>query len=344
MRDLITFEDLKNKPDIYNGNRGMLTLCNNSNDEIKELSIYIELPYVNANNSCSCNSGLSAWGNSNYEINEFSINKNSSVSNCEIELDDLSICFESLFSINKESEKTDNNYYKIYKKSTYTKLTAYDHLKYGAEELSVYIGFPVNSEFKYIKDINLYTQNEARVIKHNIIEIMNLIVSTPDINSADIKRNIIDEFNNNKLILFTYSNKLKYTKIEEIANLIFNINNELYKLGKTIKLYNVENTDDRGNVNINDLQYINLGEKELSIELQQDNQRFANSIILKWLTFRLIGGPCLAYRESKEIHRINTNDKNFPCKKCFTAEKEYSNLCNTCVINDKYRVIINDVY
>ena len=76
------------------------------------------------------------------------------------------------------------------------------------------------------------------------------------------------------------------------------------------------------------MQYINLGEKELSIELQQDNQRFANSIILKWLTFRLIGGLWFANRESKEIHRINIYDKNFPCKKCFTAEKEYSNICN----------------
>ena len=116
IRDLITFEDLKNKPDIY-GNRGTLTLCSNLNNEIKEHSIYIELP----------------------------INTNS-----EVELDDLSICFESLFSVDKKQEKVDNNYYKIYKKSTYTKLTAYNHLKYGAEELSVYIGFPINSEFNSI--------------------------------------------------------------------------------------------------------------------------------------------------------------------------------------------------
>ena len=256
--------------------------------------------------------------------------------------------FYTYYLLNSDSELSDSSKnetgeYKIYKTNFDAKLINYLILAlYKRKKAStIYIGFPINSEFKYTTDKLLKSINFLEIADYNIDKLMNL-ASTSDVNAADIKKYIIDEFNNNNLILFTYNDNLKYNEVEEIAYLIFNINNELYELGKTVKLYNVEKTDDQGNVNLNDLKYVNLGEKIISAEIEKENECFYCSTKLHQLINTLIGEYIPIYKFIKIKYNIDIEAKNSSCEKCSTA-KQWNNFCNECVL-DKFKNLVCSIY
>ena len=256
--------------------------------------------------------------------------------------------FFTYYLLNSDSELLNNSEnetgkYKVYKNNSDAKLNNYIILRLykGKKASTIYIGFSINSQFKYTTNYCLKFVNFLEIAEYNIDFLMNLVY-TSNVNAADIKKYIIDEFNNNNLILFTYSNNLKYNEVEEIAYLIFNINNELYKLGKTIKLYNVENTDDQGNVTLNDLKYVNLGEKRISKKIEKENESFHCSTKLHQLINTLIGEYIPIYKFIKEKYNIDIEAKNLSCEKCSTA-KQWNNFCNECML-DKFKNLVYDIY
>ena len=190
------------------------------------------------------------------------------------------------------------------------KLNSYTLDKFDYEinnvQITVYvrIGFPEDSIFECNSNRNIEIDQNYDIVEHNVNEIIKLALED-NADFTDITGKIIDKFNKNNLFIYTYSeiennnisdilniayltssindtnnkiDEINLDNINNIGNLIFNINNDLYKLGKKIKLYNLDK-----------LKYITLGENEMSLELQKKNEHFEYSITLKDLINRIIG-------------------------------------------------------
>ena len=161
------------------------------------------------------------------------------------------------------------------------------------------------------EDYNEYTSyreeeeklNE-KIIKNNRDEIIKLASESEDnINFSNIRRKIIDDFNIRKLFIYMYTDIgriyydkcynnskayeiVEYNSVKELDYFIFDINNELFELGKTIRLYMSNSkhfTENTGN-----LKPIILGQKEISMELQKEYKNFNLSIGLNDLIEKLI--------------------------------------------------------
>ena len=256
--------------------------------------------------------------------------------------------FLTYYLLEKDTELSDSSEnetgftHKICKKSRDTRLNSYANFNLcDKKSSSIYIGFPIDSEFEYTKIENIKSKNFLEVTRSNIDELIRLVCACGINTAADIENYIIDKFNNDNLILVTYNDNLKYNKTEELAYLIFNINNELNKLGKIIKLYIIKNTDNQNNININNLEYVNLGEKIIPVEIENENEWFRGSIKLFQLINRLTGG--FDYKSSYvlEHYNIDIGTEDLSCEECST--KEWFNLCDKCIAN-KIKKIINDIY
>ena len=246
--------------------------------------------------------------------------------------------------LSDSSENETGFTHKICKKSLHTRLTSYANLDSCNDELSssVYIGFPINSElFKYTEFDNIRKKNFIEVTQSNTDKLINLAGTYVINTAADIENYIIDKFNNDNLILVTYNDDLKYNKIEELAYLIFNINNKLNKLGKIIKLYIIKNTDNQDNIDINNLEYVNLGEKLIPTEIEKEEHKcFHLSITLYKLINRLTGGFSYETIYVSKFYDFNTKDEDSSCDECFNEALFNCHKCNA----NKFKKIINDIY
>ena len=202
--------------------------------------------------------------------------------------------------------------------------------KNNIENLSfVGVWFPINCNFKYtICDIarNIYNR---KIIDNNIEELKRLVFASNK-NTNDVTNYIINKFNNSKSILYIITDR-KFGKIDEIKDIIYSINNKLYKLGKTIKLYYIKSIKDLKKIrnlnDIKDLKYIILGENKIFIEFPGNRKKENYSITLKDLTTVLIGKR---YIENLllQIYKINIKEYSF-CDECENAAK-YIYLCDKC--------------
>ena len=117
----------------------------------------------------------------------------------------------------------------------------------------------INSLYTDKKDeYNLLFNKKREEIAYNNFLELKRIAHFSKLTSDDIKKDILDKFNNEESIIFVLSDK-KYNTLNEIRNKIFSINNSLYKLEKTIKLYSIQNLNELNNIN-NNSEYMILGE------------------------------------------------------------------------------------
>ena len=236
---------------------------------------------------------------------------------------------------------------------------------------------------KYTKSIS-YTNHEekeilinARIVEHNANKITEL-ASKDNINFANIKRNIINQFKENGLFLYTYS-KIEMKHCEAVTNCEMGYSeyyvgsngkkairihketdNDIYK---EIKYNNVDEmawlilninnqlndlgktielyqSNDKSIIkNIKNLEPIILVQKKILIESPTEYENFNySSIDLETLIDKLIKPEYILY-SLEEI--CNINSLSYKCRKGKCADKEYDKLCDLCKSNEgivKYKI------
>ena len=226
-------------------------------------------------------------------------------------------------------------------------------------EITTYICIGSEEYYKHRSDITYSSSREQeeklnkKIIKHNKNEIIKLASESEDnINFSDIRGKIIDDFNTRKLFIYMYTDIretfykkyynnntdnndniyeiMEYNNVEEIDYFIFNINNELFKLGKTIRLY--KSNSEYFMKNTSNLEPIILGQKEISIELQKEHENFNHSIKLKDLIDKLI--KSMHVKNSLQRHYKIDDHNLFKCHRSKCYSREYNELCKLCITNE----------
>ena len=179
-------------------------------------------------------------------------------------------------------------------------------------------GFYCRNHKYYINDVStnskdkynlLFVEKKEKIAYNNFLElkhITHLSKLTPD----DIKKDIINKFNDEESIIFVLSDR-KYNTLNEICSKIFSINNSLYKLEKRIKLYSIQNLNELNNIN-NNSEYMILGEK-LIPQIITNLFDLKGSICLNELIQKLILTDKISkfhYKEIRDSSDYIKNDKN----------------------------------
>ena len=167
--------------------------------------------------------------------------------------------------------------------------------------------FKIIVEFDCIncnKKTKSYDPEKIKLINNNLNFLRYLAEFSYD-DSENISGKVIDKFNEYESALFILDDK-KYNNINEIKDRIFYINNSLYKLNKTIKLYSIRDLKELSN--INNVKHMTLGEGEIH-ESNVNLVSAQKSITLKTLIYKLIRAEDILNSLETEFDALSTNIK-----------------------------------
>ena len=122
--------------------------------------------------------------------------------------------------------------------------------------------FDIKSKYNYLIEKPKKWLKSKKLQRYNYNELRNYALFSK-CKFDDILKDIIDKFNNEKIILFVCSDVI-YDSINDVLREIIVLNNKLRRLGKTIPLYSVKNLNDLNKINYSQCNIL-LGERERQI-------------------------------------------------------------------------------
>ena len=161
--------------------------------------------------------------------------------------------------------------------------------------------YPVKKEEtnKKVNEFYDFLESNKTIFDSNTNNLLKLPDNSFEEDLTDVIKKTIDKINSKFILYIVDIYGLYYNDVNKIHYLIHHINNSLFNLGKTIKLYKIKNDSDLED--INKLSNITLGQKYIPDEYDRENNLSVRySFSLSMLIFILTGVNLIPIQTNKK--------------------------------------------